>query len=66
MSTSFCAVEVQTVDPYGNAFVKKPGTLLGGAGVLYSKQQVSGAKALDSKVTADISTTSPRMLEFQL
>jgi cGMP-dependent protein kinase len=39
---------VQTVDRHGNAVVKKPGTILGSAGLMYTKQQVSGAKAIDN------------------
>jgi len=39
---------VQTVDRHGNAVIKKPGTILGSAGLMYTKQQVSGAKAIDN------------------
>mmetsp|Transcript_49647 Transcript_49647/g.118207 ORF Transcript_49647/g.118207 Transcript_49647/m.118207 type:complete len:963 (-) Transcript_49647:64-2952(-) len=49
----FIVVEgkVQTVDPYGTLSLKKAGAMLGSTGVMYSKQQVSGAKAVDNKVT---------------
>jgi len=39
---------VQVVDRYGNSEVKKPGTILGGAALMYSKQQALGAKAVDA------------------
>jgi len=39
---------VQTVDRHGNLVVKKPGTILGSAGLMYTKQQVCGAKAIDN------------------
>mmetsp|Transcript_19339 Transcript_19339/g.60805 ORF Transcript_19339/g.60805 Transcript_19339/m.60805 type:complete len:937 (-) Transcript_19339:160-2970(-) len=39
---------VQIVDEYGNSDMKKPGTILGGAAVMYSKQQAFGAKAVDA------------------
>jgi signal-transduction protein with cAMP-binding, CBS, and nucleotidyltransferase domain len=39
---------VQTVDRHGNAVIKKVGTILGSAGLMYGKQQVTGAKAIDS------------------
>lgn len=39
---------VQTVDRFGNQAVKKPGTILGSAGLMYTKQQVAGAKAIDN------------------
>mmetsp|Transcript_4720 Transcript_4720/g.17838 ORF Transcript_4720/g.17838 Transcript_4720/m.17838 type:complete len:962 (+) Transcript_4720:82-2967(+) len=40
---------VQTVDRFGNQAVKKPGTLLGSAGLMYgAKAQVAGAKAIDN------------------
>eukprot|EP00421_Protoceratium_reticulatum_P018552 CAMPEP_0168393496 /NCGR_PEP_ID=MMETSP0228-20121227/19048_1 /TAXON_ID=133427 /ORGANISM="Protoceratium reticulatum, Strain CCCM 535 (=CCMP 1889)" /LENGTH=932 /DNA_ID=CAMNT_0008406879 /DNA_START=71 /DNA_END=2869 /DNA_ORIENTATION=- len=38
---------VQTVDRYGNSAVKSPGTVLGSAAMMYTKQQISGAKAID-------------------
>lgn len=39
---------VQTTDRYGNSSVKKPGTLLGAAGLIYSKSQQSAAKAAEN------------------
>lgn len=39
---------VQTVDRFGNSAQKKPGTILGSAGLMYGRQQVAGAKAIDS------------------
>jgi len=39
---------VQTTDQHGNTVVKKPGTILGSAGLMYTRQQVSGAKAIDN------------------
>lgn len=38
---------VQTVDGDGNSTVKSPGTVLGSAGMMYTKQQISGARAID-------------------
>merc|ERR1719330_1913675 len=37
---------VQTVDRFGNQTIKKPGTILGSAGLMYNKQQVAGAQAI--------------------
>jgi len=39
---------VETVDRFGNQAVKKAGTLLGSAGLMYTKHHVSGAKAIDT------------------
>merc|ERR1719204_134157 len=39
---------VQTVDKFGTTAVQKPGTLLGSTGLMYTKQQVAGAKAIDN------------------
>lgn len=41
---------VKTVDPFGNSEIRKPGTLLGSSGVMYSSLTCSGATAVD-KVT---------------
>lgn len=41
---------VQTVDRHGNAVAKKPGTIIGSAGMMYGKQQVTGAKAIDNVI----------------
>jgi len=41
---------VQTVDRYGNSSVKNPGTVLGSVAMMYTKQQVAGAKATDRVV----------------
>lgn len=38
---------VQTTDRYGNSSVKKPGTLLGAAGLIYHNSQQPAAKAVD-------------------
>lgn len=39
---------VQTVDRFGNSAQRKSGTILGSAALMYTKQQVSGAKAIDN------------------
>lgn len=39
---------VQTTDRYGNSSVKKPGTLLGAAGLIYHRSQQSAAKAVEN------------------
>merc|ERR1719409_2228627 len=38
---------VQTVDRFGNSAQKKVGTVLGSAGLMYTKHQISGARAVD-------------------
>jgi len=38
---------VETVDRFGNSSIKGPGTMLGSSGLIYTKQQVTGAKAVD-------------------
>mmetsp|Transcript_16005 Transcript_16005/g.35080 ORF Transcript_16005/g.35080 Transcript_16005/m.35080 type:complete len:916 (+) Transcript_16005:65-2812(+) len=39
---------VQTADRWGNTVVKHAGTILGSIGLLYTKKQIAGAKAIDS------------------
>lgn len=39
---------VSTVDQYGNVVVKMPGTILGISGLMYTKRQIHGAKAIDT------------------
>lgn len=38
---------VATVDQYGNMVVKHPGTILGSTGLMYTKRQICGTKAVD-------------------
>ncbi|CAK0910695.1 unnamed protein product, partial [Prorocentrum cordatum] len=39
---------VTTVDRHGNSALKKAGTIIGSAGLMYGKSQVSGAKAFEA------------------
>jgi cGMP-dependent protein kinase len=39
---------VTTVDRHGNSALKKAGTIIGSAGMMYGKSQVSGAKAFEA------------------
>eukprot|EP00929_Paragymnodinium_shiwhaense_P047486 TRINITY_DN24087_c0_g1_i1.p1 TRINITY_DN24087_c0_g1~~TRINITY_DN24087_c0_g1_i1.p1 ORF type:complete len:983 (+),score=300.11 TRINITY_DN24087_c0_g1_i1:102-3050(+) len=39
---------VQTVDRFGNSAMKQQGTVLGSAGLMYTKHQISGARATDT------------------
>lgn len=49
---------VQTNDRYGNLTKKKAGTILGSAGLMYTKQQVSGAKAIENVSCLALSRSS--------
>mmetsp|Transcript_16481 Transcript_16481/g.38628 ORF Transcript_16481/g.38628 Transcript_16481/m.38628 type:complete len:911 (-) Transcript_16481:136-2868(-) len=49
---------VQTADRLGNLAVKQPGTVLGSAAMMYTKQQVTGAKAIDRVVCLALGKSS--------